>query len=459
MISTKTIDDVMPQQTSGGRAKTKFCVRILQLLQETLKDRKKITEYGIGWCDDGKHFICNTQILGQYLKLKANSINTNFRAHCFQIKNTTPEEIKKSFGNLPELKNWKLRLNVKHPFNSACTENDVENIPCVEKSRQMLDLVEESNSLFPQSTLKLLKNDNCSLHQIEILLDPVKFSPNWKYSYLCQTTDDWIKIAGNSKTISPTDLIKSIISSSQPKVTHDQYIILERNLEHFLKYSFCNSQSANSTFIDYLKLSLRFGYLPNIAQTVLELSTDNDFSNSSSFARWFIPSTDFAYAADILNRNSLDWVIKLSGSVPNQFSILKKSKNQIISSNIIFNPKPITPEQRLSIKDDDEHCLNGEKWESFLVNVLNLQMPHSNFSVIPNNSVRHVQARDIIQSNEEMHYAHYETSDGSFDLFGSQNRPDFPSLFNGSQTVHSGMTPDLFGSQTISDGLPPECGF
>ena len=67
------LNDTENNQNAKNHNKTKFCVRVLQLLNETLVDHSKIKDIGLAWCQDGVHFICNSQILGNYINLKANS--------------------------------------------------------------------------------------------------------------------------------------------------------------------------------------------------------------------------------------------------------------------------------------------------------------------------------------------------------------------------------------------------
>ncbi|OHT08134.1 hypothetical protein TRFO_23507 [Tritrichomonas foetus] len=475
------------QNNANSRGKQKFCVKILQLLRITLNDEKKIPEIGLAWCDDGFHFICNSQILGKYLNLKANSINTNFRAHSFQIGNATADDIKKTFGNLPDYRNWKMRHNINYAFNSSSSDNDAENIPCTEKQKNGLEIVTTLNSIFPPITVRLLKNEANPLHQIEVLIAPVKFSQVWKHSFLSQATSDWMRFAGTSSAVNSSNIINSIINFADPRLDENSAIIVEKNLSYFLKYSNCSSQSvSNVNFIDYLKLSLRFGFLNRIAHTILELSNFDSNSSSSSntsvsFAPWFVPSAEQVFANDILNRTSLDWVIKLAGSAPNMYSILRKSEHNVISSHITFNPMPMKPDLRLSIEAAGGNNLSEESWEPFLSNVLGLKIPTTQTPVINHQSVEHVPMDQFLKTNPEQSANTYVQADPiqnsstentasnhsniDDDIFISPVPPEFSlsqmytsGLSEGqwSQTVHTGMTPDLFGSQSIHSGLSPD---
>ena len=63
----------------------KFASKILATLKFVENHESYTGTIGICWCQDGRHFLCNSKILGNFLSLKSNSINTNFREHGFTI--------------------------------------------------------------------------------------------------------------------------------------------------------------------------------------------------------------------------------------------------------------------------------------------------------------------------------------------------------------------------------------
>ena len=107
-----------------------FVVKIFKLLKIVIYNRTPIEQVGCCWCKDGEHFICNSRILGKCMNLKPNSINKNFKLYSFESEHISSKEIIKYFGNLPDIKNWKL-MKIKSPYHFSinCTETEIENIP------------------------------------------------------------------------------------------------------------------------------------------------------------------------------------------------------------------------------------------------------------------------------------------------------------------------------------------
>lgn len=434
----KPMNDKSFIQSSNNRNKLKFCVKILRLLQETLKDEKKIPDIGLAWCEDGTHFVCNSQILGSYLNLKSNSINTNFRAHSFQIENISFEDLQKMFGSLPDLKNWKMRRIVNYSFNYKSTESDAEKIPCSDKTSRTLDIVSiASNSMLPQITKEILQNDKLVLNQIEMLMSQVDFTVDWKNAFLTLISTDWYNIVHSSgksnsfESIPTSTLINAIINGAEPQIDPNLLQYIEVNLEYLLKNSKCNSQSPDKVFFfEYLKLCLHYGILSRIAHTILELSSQSGFY----FASWFIPSTDQQYAIDLMARRDLKWILKLSKSSPNVFTILLTSSNpEIKSCHITFNPMPMKPENTLSIKKEESPSLiSRATFREFIVEVLGFEIPIDKPEDREIKDVKHVSLNEIVKAdNESQNKAGENDSHFSdFDLIQH-------SSMNGSQTSQS----------------------
>lgn len=394
-------------QNNKNHNKIKFCVRILQLLNETLLDNTKIKNIGLAWCEDGFHFICNSQILGNYINLKANSINTNFRAHSFQIENFNIVEIQKKFGNLPDIKNWKMRRNTSFEFTTESFEFEVGKIPCLEKNKRAIDANSPgSNSVFPSITIDLLKNNQHCFHQVEMIMEKADFMPNWKNKFLRTVSKDWVNICQKCNVNQPPsfdsvntpDLIQIIIDSSEPKIDQDTEII-EDNISYLLENSNGDSQSLSVLFIDFLKLCLRFGTLKQIANSILEISSQT----TQSYASWFIPSTDLNYATESMDQNDNKWCIKPSKTYPNAFTLLVNFEyNKIQYSHIMFNPMPLKPEQSYFIKDEENSStISRASLKTFLKEVVNLTIPQDKTSTSEKKMISHVSISTIANRNSE----------------------------------------------------------
>ncbi|KAK8899259.1 hypothetical protein M9Y10_001570 [Tritrichomonas musculus] len=438
--------------------KIKFCLRVFQLLNMTLNDNTQIDKVGLAWCEDGVHFICNSQILGSYIHLKSNSINTNFRAHSFQIESISIEEIRRLFGNLSDIKNWKMRRNVSFPFSTESKENEVKSIPCLEKNRRSFDAISaDSNSILPPIIFDLFKNDKYNLHQVEILMKKVDFMPNWKNKFLYKASKDWYSICQklnkdqysvNFDSVPASKFIKLIITASEPKL--DQKIdIVNSNLNYLLRNSNCNSQSLGDIcFIDYLKLCLQFGFFTHIANTIAELSSDN----TTSFVSWFIPSTDCNYAQEKMLKNDLNWCLKLSKTCPNNFSILLNSdNNDIVSSHIIFNPMPLKPDQSFFIKEEQEPSIQSRSnITSFIREVLELDIPEDRKSRIERKPVVFVPISNILKENKGKPKKEIEMHHDFADFLSKYDDFEFPDSFDFSNDYSSGsISPqDIFSQKS-----------
>ena len=110
--------------------KMKFAVRVFYVLQWTKEHPQEMAKTGAMWCRDGFHFICNSQALGEFLLIKPNTINTNFRSHSFVIElNNSPSTISE-FPNMRDIKNWRKRSNPYYSFTINSKESDIVMIPC-----------------------------------------------------------------------------------------------------------------------------------------------------------------------------------------------------------------------------------------------------------------------------------------------------------------------------------------
>lgn len=378
------------QDRATTRNKPKFCVKILQLLTLTSQNRKLIPSAGIAWCDDGNRFICNSQILGNYLNLKSNSINTNFRAHHFAIENASIEDIQKLYPDLPDIKNWKVRRNTTYVFNHQTTEKDAEGIPCADKTTHSLSLSSASaDTIIPQTLTQFIKLDKSTQTAIELDMGKLDFSTNWKTKFLSQIVEDWKLIhqfnpnpnyhfASYDFKVPAIKLIQFLIHHSESPLEQWQKDVVFQNLSSYFQYSLTCSQSNNDiSILEFLQLCLRFGMAKRIAQHIIEVSRPTSGTGDMSnicFAPWFIPSDNQLYATNYLSNNHLEWGVKLSRSKPNTFSILQKTDHGFNSSHITFNPMPLN-EEYLSIQVENGDKLHSSNWNTFLTTILHLKMP------------------------------------------------------------------------------------
>ena len=128
--------------------KLKFCLKLYYCLNFVDKHNETRDLIGVEWDKDGTSFFCNSFILGNFLDLKQNSINTNLRAHGFQVENLTNSEMEK-YGK----KQWKKRRSNVTNFNKFTTPQEANDIP-------MLQGNSDQNSNLTQRVVVDIDKDN-----------------------------------------------------------------------------------------------------------------------------------------------------------------------------------------------------------------------------------------------------------------------------------------------------------
>jgi hypothetical protein len=88
-----------------------FWVKLLHILKHTNEHPGDHPKLGTTWAMDGRSLFAYSKIVEDFLRIRTNSINTNFRDHGFEIfangRYTDPK-----LANLPECSRWKRR---RHP--------------------------------------------------------------------------------------------------------------------------------------------------------------------------------------------------------------------------------------------------------------------------------------------------------------------------------------------------------
>jgi hypothetical protein len=123
--------EALRRQVCPGDGRVKFAVKVLHILQYTQQHPDSRDQLGAAWCRDGRHFIVNSKILGNFLNLKSNTINTNFRDHGFQIMSCNQTELAGEFRGLTDTRHWKKRIGPD--FTRGTTIRDAEQIPCLQE--------------------------------------------------------------------------------------------------------------------------------------------------------------------------------------------------------------------------------------------------------------------------------------------------------------------------------------
>lgn len=430
--------------------KLKFSVKILRILQFAQSSPKDIQFLGAAWCMDGKHFITHSQILGKFLGLKSNTINTNFRSHCFFMKNyTNLNDFIMEFRDLklPDVKNWKRRINVKFNFTIDSTEEDANAIPIFEEKKQGI-MTCCNTTIFPQNTLTFLRQHDDIQSDIQKLFSKCFFDDDWKKEFLSRSTSDWLSIS-TSLNINPKILLKAVKKNIRNNELIGIWKGIKVNLLYLLLGSNGLSQRAETiSFVEFLELELRFGFLNQIAQSIYELSghgskdtqeslfrdknngsefsygsypfdmydfgnsqnsiftTDNNNTNRPCFAIWFFPSNDYMMGINYMKTNNLKWIVRTASTHPNCYTLqmLKSDsigqEDDLIATHIVFDA--LSEDEKLSAELSQENSFKkAPNWKCMIENCLRLSFPLGCSEPVSKQNVRHVTADEVIANTTE----------------------------------------------------------
>ena len=411
------------------KAKVKFCVKLLRVLRFTLEHPELTGEAGARWCADGTHFICNAQILGKLFGLRANSINTNLRSHDFVIDNRPIYSFEAEFGTLPDLKCWKIRRNATNIWVVQMTEEDADKIPA-KNLLNRLDVVDatprsrrQGTTCIPDSVMELISGQEELEQDIISVMNKTVGPETWKGELLTRVAEQWLKLTSNLEPIAPSVLVKSVIDMASPSPPSGFLPLIEANLNYLLAVQGNSSQMSDGiSFVDFLRLVLRFGFLDRIAFSLYEVSDPSfvqtmstfpfffsQFSQSQQdanpcFAPWFSPSCDQNTAAAKLS-SGLTWVIRMALS-PNLFTIQLKNGKITIATHIKFDAMPLRESDRYSVEFDGGTEMKRGSWQELIEEVLNLEIPvhggtpinHEHLQFVPGNIVAAVAPLQINMS-------------------------------------------------------------
>ena len=375
--------------------KLPFKTRIFRILKYTEfhpEDRIKI---GIFW-DDDKYFMCNSKILGDFLGIKDNSMNTNLRESGFQIDDSFGnQDVLRRYGTLPNANRWKRRSHFSGKFTKLTTEKEMLELP--RQDRAKLDISPQTygfGSPFmnrPPSIQDNYSNETEKIKEFFLkypeYVDDIKdirrrinhTDELWKTKLLECAIDDWNNILSSchSGTIEPDDIATIALEPHECNIDENMKNIIQYNIKHLLQENSGFSQTSVSvSFPSFFKLFLHFGELKKMALMIKDVSYaeikestqfDNDdfpynsqpfFSQTSMFlsqqsqptqqegycfVNWFLPIIEREPVVKYFTQSDCTWAVKFS-SVPTQYTFIKKSVAYDITdrnlefTHINFNP-------------------------------------------------------------------------------------------------------------------------
>ena len=217
--------------TEQSARRLKFAVRVFYVLQWTKDHPEEMAKTGAMWCKDGFHFVCNSQLLGEFLLIKPNTINTNFRSHSFVIQLSQPHSLLTEFPNMHDIKNWRKRSNPFYSFTINSKESDIVLIPC---KPNMNDLTKQNGFISSSQNVQPIIELTSSSQDVQT--NPgqrtYRISPKFNATLFNLNQQKKQNDTGNEISLSQdppeydNDLTESFKSSQDQKTTNIQPLII-----------------------------------------------------------------------------------------------------------------------------------------------------------------------------------------------------------------------------------------
>ena len=389
-------------------SKIKFAVKILRCLQYTNLHPESLPIIGATWYLDGTTFTSNSQILGDFLKIKPNTINTNFRWHGFKKVEAAISDITRKFPNIPDARNWKVRRSSNYTFNSSSTDDDAKKIPCYAPTRQdpAAQVPQFAVNLVPREippkimhpttlpVLHFIQTDPYIMHSLQVILHSIKKPQEEKNKLISKSSEEWKKMFGESIWGSTETVAAEVCSQYEGTQIYDQ---LFSNVQFLLGSSDACSQSLSQderfSYVHFLKFFLQYGSPMRAGKIINELTAMQSFLDFNSqtgprptFQPWFQPTFNDKTANALLSSQpDGTWLVRPS-STPGNFIIHKKIAkgftSTIFATRIVFNC--LEDDNRLFfVEFEGKGKVFADSWDSLLFTTLKLKYENSpNFNNI-----------------------------------------------------------------------------
>lgn len=358
--------------TTVNSRKLPFRIKIWHLLEYSKTHPADIPRIGIFWHDDC-HFICNAKIVGNFLNLKDNSMNTNLRECGFNIDTAFQQnDLVAEFPNLPNLIRWKRRAHWQLAYTRQTTLEEVNyltkpDLRGNDSSKDVSSPIFKAEVDLPEPMASFFKeNPECLPDVIEIKrrIDAVDEE---KDKYLSTAINNWnMMVKKGSLFVEDEDIANFAIAHSSRTIPPEYQDVVSVNIKDLLKDNIGFSQATNNVrFPDFFKLFLRFGSIENIATNVADVSYippkyvlndmtdfDSDFpslhstpvssqhSAVASFVSWLIRSDDRGAVNRYFQPQVManPFAIKFSSSATRFTYVYRDTSNQLLFTHIAFDP-------------------------------------------------------------------------------------------------------------------------
>lgn len=353
-------------------SKLKFAAKLFIILDFTNHNPLLVNITGTTWLKDGVRFITNSQIFGQFINLRPNSVNANFRSHFFKILHCSSAQIRKEALSLSDPTNYKIRSNLTYHFTISSTMEQINSIPCDMPALQQLKIAHNSPQMnIPDFIYTFLKSGEKEfLLNTELLYTRIKRKNEWKDRFFDLALKEWKSFAGEQIVVDISDLLRFITTDLNSQIC--------RNIS-FLLNQFESSSPTDETisFDVYVRFVLQYGFLNQcLSGSVFDLSvinTDspisaNDISENGElypkFKKWFKPNFNENTATSYLSRKPNNtWIVRPSKSI-GKFTLHLKRLQGSMATHIFFDPLNHAESFMVEVENGNE--LRASSWEEIL---------------------------------------------------------------------------------------------
>jgi hypothetical protein len=364
MLASGTLEDLR-RAVVPDDGRVKFMLKVLHVLNYSRSHPLALLTLGAGWCPDGIHFVVNSTILGEFLALRSNTINTNFRDHGFEIVPCTAEHLKSDFG-LTDTRHWKKRKNAN--FTIATTVADAAQIRCG------LDRVPSSD--FSESLRKLIRDDPGQLLELQKLRFGLERDEQWFIRLFDFLTDFWRRIAHGCVSASFADIASELGTVTE---TH------RANLAFLLDLHTDNSQVSDDVFFaTFARFFVRYGFDKDAGAVVRALSADFlGYDSSPRFKHWFKPNQEkTAASAAIALRGPNSWCV-IPARNPGRFTLLFQATDRQVALRIVHDAIAESPQEQFAVKFEDGSWAYQPSLEEILTQTLRLTINYEDAEPMP----------------------------------------------------------------------------
>ena len=402
-----------------GKARVRFVTKIFRALSYTREHPEEISQVGAAWCADGVHFVSNSTILAQFLNLKPNSINTNFRDHGFVIvgKGEVGRDLP---AGTKDACHWKKRHNREAHFTVNASEQTLNSINSIQDRVSAEPSAPAQFSFMPRRTAELLQIDprqQVSLANMAYSLQG-NTTGEWFYRVLEKATEIWVDVV---KAIGPCVEMERLTEALFRDAPMDE----DAKRQVVLNFEFLIQQRDDSSqlqelipFESFVKFMVRYGWVNGMLELLTEVShfsaegslipglcefDSQTPSEKVQFKSWFFPSSDRPTAERWIAKRVRECWVVIPSKTPNYFTLLYKEDAgvEIVALHIIHDCLAPDRKQRFAVrfKNGESACM--PTLTEMLTGTLGLVVQDAEV-VTQENQAREVAADDFVNRNNRV---------------------------------------------------------